>query len=328
MQKEFTNDLCREKGLSVTEKGKHFDGTAMKNGELSAWNKDKYNLLKNDQKKSFVIDCGLAVMDAVQASTSREEFISGMEASGWRTTWNQRKHITFENDKGEKVRDSNLSKTFNLKISKEDLLNEFTRQAALRLAAAGAAEKRKDDEQRAEKQAEKAKGDYEEKKGYLTAFAVFGIAYSCVATIFTATHSPRVIADIQAFLLFLWDGLGQLFEYAEMVWSAAWSLQEQIPFQVLNTVVPGLLAALGFLGLFSGVLALIAILQYVAGKFYHKTFADHTSLAVALVTAAALIWFGDDLSIPINLVVVFALIHGGYLLIRYIRLKLFGKFET
>ncbi len=37
----------------------------------------------------------------------------------------ERKHITFQNQDGKKVRDSNLSKTFHLDISKEGLENEF-----------------------------------------------------------------------------------------------------------------------------------------------------------------------------------------------------------
>lgn len=44
-----------------------------------------------------------------------------------------RKNITFENEEGKKVRDKNLSKTFNLNITKEGLLNEFERQSKIRI---------------------------------------------------------------------------------------------------------------------------------------------------------------------------------------------------
>lgn len=44
-----------------------------------------------------------------------------------------RKNITFENEEGKKVRDKNLSKTFNLNITKEGLLNEFERQGKIRI---------------------------------------------------------------------------------------------------------------------------------------------------------------------------------------------------
>ncbi|MBR4344216.1 MAG: relaxase/mobilization nuclease domain-containing protein [Lachnospiraceae bacterium] len=53
-QKDFTNSLCRERGLSVTEKGFHFDGTRISFGHLSAWSKDKY-FIKNSVYKTILI---------------------------------------------------------------------------------------------------------------------------------------------------------------------------------------------------------------------------------------------------------------------------------
>ena len=132
-QKDFTNKLCEGLGLSVTEKGKHFDGSAMEEGEIRAWSKDKYNLLRNETKKSFVADCAIAVMESVSEAVDRDSFIRAMAHRGWTVNWqDRRKHIVFENESGEKVRDSNISKTFNMDIGKEALLNEFERQAAHR----------------------------------------------------------------------------------------------------------------------------------------------------------------------------------------------------
>lgn len=135
-QKEYTNNLCLERGLSVAEKGHHFDGSKIEVGEITAWSKDKYNLLINDSKKSFVAECAIALMEVVPESTSREDFISGMEERGWSVQWeDKRKHIVFQNQNGDKVRDSNIEKTFSgMEINKEVLLNEFTRQNELRLA--------------------------------------------------------------------------------------------------------------------------------------------------------------------------------------------------
>lgn len=49
-----------------------------------------------------------------------------MKRFGWNVNWTEkRKHITFQNQDGKKVRDSNLSQTFHLDISKEGLENEF-----------------------------------------------------------------------------------------------------------------------------------------------------------------------------------------------------------
>ncbi len=62
-----------------------------------------------------------------------------MDERGWSVTWSDsKKHITFQNENGDKVRDNNLSKTFSLDITKEVLLNEFERQNQIRLARAKA----------------------------------------------------------------------------------------------------------------------------------------------------------------------------------------------
>lgn len=134
-QKEYTNRLCRDRGLSIAEKGHHFDGSRMEEGHVIAWSKDKYNLLLNDTKKSFVAECAIALMESIPQSCSREEFVSNMGEKGWSVQWeDKRKHIVFQNENGEKVRDSNIAKTFAMDISKEVLTHEFERQNELRLA--------------------------------------------------------------------------------------------------------------------------------------------------------------------------------------------------
>ena len=124
--KQLTNQMCRERGLTVVEKGKHFDGSQIEKGEVIAWSKDKYNLFRQQVKDSFVADCAMAVLKALENCISKEKFIEKMKQFGWRVNWTEkRKHITFQNQDGKKVRDSNLSKTFHLDISKEGLVNEF-----------------------------------------------------------------------------------------------------------------------------------------------------------------------------------------------------------
>lgn len=128
--KQLTNEMCRARGFSIAKKGKSFDGADLEEGHVRAWSKDKYHLLQNEAKESFVAECALAVLDAKELSTSKDEFINAMQMRGWSVTWtDKRKNITFVNEEGKKVRDSNISKTFNLDITKEVLLNEFERQA-------------------------------------------------------------------------------------------------------------------------------------------------------------------------------------------------------
>ena len=124
--KQLTNQMCRERGLTIAEKGKHFDGSEIEKGEVIAWNKDKYNLFRQQVRDSFVADCAMAVLKALENCISKEKFIEKMKQFGWNVNWTEkRKHITFQNQEGKKVRDSNLFKTFHLDISKEGLENEF-----------------------------------------------------------------------------------------------------------------------------------------------------------------------------------------------------------
>ena len=124
--KQLTNQMCRERGLTVAEKGKHFDGSQIEKGEVIAWSKDKYNLFRQQVKDSFVAGCAMAVLKALENCISKEKFIEKMKQFGWNVNWTEkRRHITFQNQEGKKVRDSNLFKTFHLDISKEGLENEF-----------------------------------------------------------------------------------------------------------------------------------------------------------------------------------------------------------
>ena len=133
-QKDYTNELCREMGLSVAEKGKHFDGSEMEQGEAVIWDKNKFNLLLRNPKKSYVADCAIALMDVVPKCLEKEAFIVSMAEKGWTVKWEEgRKHVVYQNEHGDKVRDTNIEKTFtDLPATKEALTNEFKRNANTR----------------------------------------------------------------------------------------------------------------------------------------------------------------------------------------------------
>ncbi len=51
-----------------------------------------------------------------------------MKQKGWHVIWKpSRKNITFVNEEGKKVRDRNILKTFNINVTKGELLDEFIR---------------------------------------------------------------------------------------------------------------------------------------------------------------------------------------------------------
>lgn len=125
-----TNLKCQQEGYSTCKKGFHMDGSEIEKGQISSWNKDVYQFLKNESKESYCADCGLAVMKSLDNSKSKEEFISLMEKAGWKVIWEEtRKHISFQNGVGNKIRDTTLEKLFNIQCDKESLNHEFARKA-------------------------------------------------------------------------------------------------------------------------------------------------------------------------------------------------------
>jgi hypothetical protein len=141
--KQICNEMCRERGLSVAQKGRHADGSAFAEGEVTAWDKNKWHQMKEDPKQSYLVELALAVQDCMAAAESREEFCDTMEHEyGWIVTWkDSKKNIVFTSSDGKRVRDSNLSKTFNLNISKEALCYEFARNSGRTTPEPGSTEK-------------------------------------------------------------------------------------------------------------------------------------------------------------------------------------------
>ena len=129
--KRICNDMCRERSLSVARKGRHADGTRFEDGEITAWSKAKWHQMAQHSEDSFLIDLALAVQDCSGAAESREEFCELMEQQyGWRVNWkDSRKNLTFEYADGKRVRDTTLSKTFHMDITKEALQYEFARNS-------------------------------------------------------------------------------------------------------------------------------------------------------------------------------------------------------
>lgn len=176
------------------------------------------------------------------------------------------------------------------------------------------AENQKDSHERRMK---KLESEYKSKTDRLYGLTFGGILYSFLATVFTGIKSPRFSEDILAVCKFIGDFFSTLWENASVLASAAWSLNEKIPYAVIDVIVPGLLAILVFLSIFLGVLALIGFGIYKVGKIYADFFADSLSVLVALISLAVLVWFADNLSfITWNLIVVFIIIHAVYVSIR------------
>lgn len=121
--KVLNNKLCMEHELNICEIGKKKE-----NRGIISYDMNKYQFLKKAREgkvKSYVQDCAVAVHDCMNESTSKEEFISGMNQKGYTVDWSDRKYIVFTNSEGKKVRNRNLEKTYGMQVSKEDLIKLF-----------------------------------------------------------------------------------------------------------------------------------------------------------------------------------------------------------
>ena len=133
--KDFCDTLNERYGFAITEKGKHYDGTAIEEGTVRSYKKDTYQmLLAAKSKNSNLVELATAILDVKNYATSKEEFMSELSSQyGISVRWeDKRKYITFTDSKtGTKARDKNLSETFTIELSKEALLDEFKRNKKL-----------------------------------------------------------------------------------------------------------------------------------------------------------------------------------------------------
>ena len=82
----------------------------------------------HNAKESYVAACALAILGAKADACSQDDFIRTMKQKGGHVIWKpSRKNITFVNEEGKKVRDRNILKTFNINVTKGELLDEFIR---------------------------------------------------------------------------------------------------------------------------------------------------------------------------------------------------------
>lgn len=122
--KKENDRICEREGLSVPQR---------KQGqELRAYDMNKYRFMEkavDGKAKSYVLDTALAVDKVATTSHSKEEFIRGMKSQGYESKWqDDKKHITFTDKDGNKVRAANLEKTFNdPSFGKEGLEQTFSR---------------------------------------------------------------------------------------------------------------------------------------------------------------------------------------------------------
>ncbi len=136
--KDLSDKICLEHGLSLTHKGRTFNGKERE--ETTAYKKEQYRLLQSAEQgevKSYVQDIALVIMECKEQATSQEQFAELMNANGYGVLWyDNRKYITFidleRQEQGEKqckIRNNKLEKYYHIDFSKEGLEREFADNA-------------------------------------------------------------------------------------------------------------------------------------------------------------------------------------------------------
>ena len=129
--KNRSDRLCHLNGLSVCQKGKTFNGQPRE--DATSWGKEQYQLLEKASRgevKSFVLEIAVAIAITLKSAVSKEDFIQKLLEQGVTTVWtDKRKHITFSDLEGNKVRNSKLENIFHMDFSKEALTHEFEKRS-------------------------------------------------------------------------------------------------------------------------------------------------------------------------------------------------------
>ena len=127
--KDSNDRICKSYDLEIPKRGPEKE---LDSGEVRIYNMDKYQVFKKvfeGKAKSYVVDAAVVVKKSAALSESKSEFIKNMRTQGYTVNWvNTRKHVTFTDKDGKKVRLANLEKTFSdIFYSKEALELEFKR---------------------------------------------------------------------------------------------------------------------------------------------------------------------------------------------------------
>lgn len=114
----INDQMCRERGLYVPQKGFHYDGTPMAPDNVSAWSRNKYYAIKSKKRKSDLEKLADDIINALLYSHSLFDFIKRLQKSFWKLFWAPDKsYITFESEEtGRKFSSTNLEKHYGEKF--------------------------------------------------------------------------------------------------------------------------------------------------------------------------------------------------------------------
>ena len=131
--KDTNDDILRKNYLSVVEKGFDFYGNQIDRNE--PWNMERY-IVKNELSEiSWKDKIVKSIAEVTPNSTSKEQFIGQLANDNIIVRWtDNRKHITFIDAEGHKIRDTRIEKDYGLSVTKENLINRFEENLNIELS--------------------------------------------------------------------------------------------------------------------------------------------------------------------------------------------------
>lgn len=120
--KRENDRICEREGLSVPDRTK-----TPERSEVRAYDMNKYQTIA--QGKSYVAETAINVRQSLENAKSKDEFLQSMNERGYKVEWQEhKKHITFTDREGHKVRAANLEKTFSDPSLGKDGINQRLEQ--------------------------------------------------------------------------------------------------------------------------------------------------------------------------------------------------------
>ena len=295
---QTTSQLSSENSVLKKELQKRSETIVMLNGQIEKLNGSDLVLQQNEK---LVSQNRELQQNALQSREEAEATVSSIkrEYAARKQELDQRIQLAVQQEQAAREIENNYMD----KVAEEaKRITEKARAAA---------------EQEYQTKATKAENKCKEKCNAVYAVTLGGLLYGVFATLLTACNSERFTADTAAFASGLWEMLIGPVWVALEACKAAWGVKAMIPYQGLNILTAGALAMIVFLLITGLIYGLTGYVVYEAAKFYHAEFLDLVSAVVALVSMGILVWFADALSfVSWNLILVWLLIHGIYVLIR------------
>lgn len=175
-----------------------------------------------------------------------------------------------------------------------------------------------DKERQAEQMQKQALARQERKTAHYRAAAYLLGWYAATTTLFTAILSPVFLADCKLFFCALGKGIWsvgkQFLQWADCAGCKGSGIIDS-PF---SETVYWIMAGLVFICLLAGTGVLLGALGYQIGKAYRKYCWNMSSVVVTLLSAAIIIYFGEQIKLQTdwNLLFLLLIIQTLYILIR------------